>query len=254
MLAQLQKQVFFRGGLLLLVADSPQRALMCYCKHPNSSSKFPCIYCMVMQTPDNDGGPLGDSEFDIVANKRTRGLIREGREKLSALSGSAVAQAELSKDLGIVAPLSSDDKMVLDDSMDCDPLRMTPCEILHADSLVIQIEVSITVCTSLLYVRIVGAHDVACDTRLACSRPAPTTPSTSLHFYPPICYNLAAGGASPIQNAQALVQKFLLGLLNKRGNAVVTAVMRQRGGNNLYPAGVSPLKDIVNDYSSLTGR
>lgn len=115
---------------------------------------------MVMQTPDNDGGPLGDSEFDIVANKRTRGLIREGREKLSALSGSAVAQAELSKDLGIVAPLSSDDKMVLDDSMDCDPLRMTPCEILHADSLVIQIEVSITVCTSLLYVRIVGAHDV----------------------------------------------------------------------------------------------
>lgn len=131
-----QQQVFFRGGLLLLVADSPQRATMCKSKHPNNSSKFPCVYCMVEQKQgsDDEGGPLGDPQFDIEAHARTRGQMLEGREKLSALAPNPNAQAKLSKDLGIVAPLPNED-WLLYDVMDCIPARMTPVEILHADSL-----------------------------------------------------------------------------------------------------------------------
>lgn len=56
-----------------------------------------------------------------------------------------------------------------------------------------------------------------------------------------------------LQNAQALVQKYLIALLNNKGRELISATMRQRKGNNLYPPGAEPLKDPVADYSSLTG-
>lgn len=56
------------------------------------------------------------------------------------------------------------------------------------------------------------------------------------------------------QNAQALVQRFLIGLLNTEGRRLISATLRQReGGSSIYPVGEAPLKDIVTDYASLTG-
>lgn len=69
---------------------------------------------------------------------------------------------------------------------------------------------------------------------------------------PPIASHYVTG-LSIEQNAQALVQKFVLGILNAHGRTLMSAVMRQRDGNNLYPPGEAPLKCIVTDYSSLTG-
>ncbi|CAN0272996.1 unnamed protein product [Ectocarpus sp. 6 AP-2014] len=178
-------KIFLRGGLLLLVADSPPRALMCYCKHPNSFSRFPCIYCMVEQTQDNEGGDLGDQLYDIVANRRTRGLMLEGRSQLEALASNPVQQGQLSSTLGVVAPQEGD-VWLLFEACDIVPSRVTPVESFHADAL-------------------------------------------------------------------ALVQKYLIALLNTKGRELISATMRQRKGNNPYPPGAEPLKDPVADYSSLTG-
>ncbi|CAB1115463.1 unnamed protein product [Ectocarpus sp. CCAP 1310/34] len=163
-------KVFLRGGLLVLVADSPQRALMCYCKHPNSFSRR---------------GPVGDQLYDIVTNRRTRGLMLEERSKLEALASNPVRQGHLSSALGVVAPQEGD-VWPLFEAMDIVPSRVTPVESLHADAL-------------------------------------------------------------------ALVQKYLIALQNTKRRELISATMRHRKGNNLYPPGAEPLKDPVTDYSSLTG-
>lgn len=108
---------------------------MCYCKHPNSFSMFPCIFCMVEQTQDNEGGDLGDQLYDIVANRRARGLIPEGRSKLEALASDPVQQGQLSSALGVVAPREGD-VWLLFEALDIVPTRVTPVESLHADALV----------------------------------------------------------------------------------------------------------------------
>lgn len=58
---------------------------------------------------------------------------------------------------------------------------------------------------------------------------------------------------TPAQCAQALVQRYGIMLLNPNGREAIAAVMRQRDGNSLYPSGEAPLKDIINDYTSLSG-
>ncbi|CAN0204362.1 unnamed protein product, partial [Scytosiphon promiscuus] len=182
-------KVFLRGGLLLLVADSPQRALMCFVKHPNIFSRFPCVYCMVEHnTKEAEGGDLGNQLFDVVAHRRTRGLMMEGRKRLESLAFNPKQQETVSTELGIVEPKPGD-VWHLFDVMDIVPSAATPAESLHADAL---------------------------------------------------C-------------GQALVQRYGIILLNPAGREVMAAIMRQRDGNSLYPSGEAPLKDIINDYSSLSG-
>lgn len=136
--------MFLRGGLLLLVADSPQRTLMYKGKHPNKSTRFPCIYCMVEQAQEeaegedgtDPGGALGDPLYDIESNARTRGGVLAGRRRLWDMKDQASAQAKMSTELGVVAPASSDERWLLYDVMDIVPGRTMPVEILHADALV----------------------------------------------------------------------------------------------------------------------
>ena len=131
-------QVFARGELLLLVADSPQRAVYLYCKHPNRSSKRPCTYCKVTQTRADDGGQLGNPKYDITKNRRTREQLDVGRRKLSALSHGSHEAKALSIKLGIVEGRADGMLGPLFDLMDLDqPQRHVPVESLHADALVI---------------------------------------------------------------------------------------------------------------------
>lgn len=72
------------------------------CKHPNSSSKFPCAYCMCEQS-ETSGGDLGDANFDVVANRRTYRTTRAGFDELESLAEQPVEQRIRSKELGLVA-------------------------------------------------------------------------------------------------------------------------------------------------------
>lgn len=54
-----------------------------------------------------------------------------------------------------------------------------------------------------------------------------------------------------LKNSQGLIQPYLISLLNRSGRKLVSAIVRQ--GSTLYPAGARRLKDIVSNYSSLTG-
>lgn len=129
-------QVFVRGGLLLLVADSPQRAQVLFCKHPNGSTRHPCPYCTVEQSELDEGGELGDPQYDIDVNRRTRRQMDEGRRELEALASDPAAQTKRSMELGVVPPDSNAMPRPLFDWMDIDPLRHVPVERLHADALV----------------------------------------------------------------------------------------------------------------------
>lgn len=152
--ARAHAQVFVRGSLLLLVADSPHRAQVLFCKAPNGSTRHPCPYCSVEQSavvvgaaagvaPDEDdepdeveGGELGDPQYDIFANRRTKEHLEEGRLELQALAAQPTTQNRRSMELGMVAPGAPDEQRPLFDMLDLDPLRHVPVEILHADALV----------------------------------------------------------------------------------------------------------------------
>lgn len=48
-----------------------------------------------------------------------------------------------------------------------------------------------------------------------------------------------------------MAQKFVLSILNSRGKLMVSATVRE--GRTLYPPGEDRLKNIVTNYTSLTG-
>lgn len=128
-------QVFVRGGILLIVADSPERALLLYCKHPNSSSLHPCPYCLVDQVGP-DGGNLGERLFDILGRRRTRGQILRGRRELAGLASRKGAQVARSTELGVVAPVPEQAIWPAHDILRIDALKACPPESLHACALV----------------------------------------------------------------------------------------------------------------------
>jgi len=142
--------VFVRGGILLIVADSPERALLLYCKHPNSSSLHPCPYCLVDQLGP-DGGNLGERLFDIVGKRRMRGQILRGRRELSGLTDQKSAQVARSKALGVVAPDAEQPVWPLHDILRIDALKACPPESLHADALV-RIGISYRIALRVFYV------------------------------------------------------------------------------------------------------
>lgn len=59
------------------------------------------------------------------------------------------------------------------------------------------------------------------------------------------------GYPGPPQNHLSQVQSFFLGMLSTAGRTHVAGVVRQR--RHLYGPGVTPLKDIVGNYTALTG-
>lgn len=131
-------QVFLRGSLLMLVADSPRRALVLCEKHPTSFSLHPCPYCMVSQTDDQvDGGGLGDPQFDrsISENRRTLGQIKDGWRRLHDLQDEPAAQRDLSRDLGLVIDDAKRGRPLYD-KLSLNPIMHVPVERLHADALV----------------------------------------------------------------------------------------------------------------------
>lgn len=135
-LSVLPEKVFVRGGISLIVADSPKRALMLYCKHPNRKTLHPCPYCLVDQPYDDpEGGSLRDANYDIIATRRTRGQVLEGRRELEGIA-SAKAQSDRSMELGVVAPDVAHPVMPLYDLVKIDPLKTCTVESLHVDALV----------------------------------------------------------------------------------------------------------------------
>lgn len=122
------------------VSDSPQRAKVLYCKHPNNSTRLPCPYCKAVQDEDLPKcGDLGNSKYDVGANRRTWGEAEEGWRELGALASVPMEQNERSKQLGMAAPTSISGGALgrpLWDKLSIDPRRHVPVEGLHADALV----------------------------------------------------------------------------------------------------------------------
>ncbi|CAN0528052.1 unnamed protein product, partial [Ectocarpus sp. 8 AP-2014] len=58
-------QVFFRLGLLLCDADSPERQLLLGMKRVTNKTLMPCHVCPIGQED------LADGDYDIVRNRRT---------------------------------------------------------------------------------------------------------------------------------------------------------------------------------------
>ena len=135
-------QVFVRGGVFGIYADSPQRAVLLHSKHPNNFSKHPCPYCKVTQRDDAGddelpGGELGDEDYDLHKNRRTRTGMESARETLKNFKGTAAAGRKESQRLGVNGPDVNNlpspwyDKMWSHFPGDC-----TPPDKLHVDSLV----------------------------------------------------------------------------------------------------------------------
>ncbi|CAB1102335.1 unnamed protein product [Ectocarpus sp. CCAP 1310/34] len=107
-------KIFLRGGPLTWVSDSPQRAKLLYCKHPNNSTKLPCPYCKFDQDERLPTcGDLGNARHDVEANRRTWGEAQDGWRELQALDLAPNEQTKRSAELGIwrlreLAAVSSD--------------------------------------------------------------------------------------------------------------------------------------------------
>ena len=134
-------QVFLRASLLLMVADSPQRALMLGCKHPNSSTRHPCTLCLVEQSGD-DGGQLGDPRIDVKSSRlrRTRQTMETSWSSLEEMrvAGESTRDIEArSMELGVVPPKADGMPQPLFETITLgNPVVHVPPERLHADALV----------------------------------------------------------------------------------------------------------------------
>lgn len=132
-------QVFLRSSLLLVVADSPQRALMLGCKHPNKKTKHPCSMCLVEQSK-GDGGELGDGGILSRAPKRTRETMEGAWHELQELideGGASKVVNRTSMELGVVVPDRLGLQRPLFDLVTLgNPNDHVPPERLHADALV----------------------------------------------------------------------------------------------------------------------
>lgn len=133
-------QIFVRGGPLLWVSDSPQRAKVLGCKHPNNSTKHPCPYCKAKQVDNHPTfGDLGNSKYNVQSNARSYGESQEGWKELQCLELNLNEQTKRSQELGMVAPTSisgGDLGRPLFEKMRIDARRHVPVESLHADALV----------------------------------------------------------------------------------------------------------------------
>lgn len=118
-----------------MIADSPQRAVLLNCKHPNRTTKHPCPYCKVTQSGE-DGGDLGDPAFDIVRKCRTRGHYDRALERLGNLAEGSSQQTKLSRELGVVPRRQALPSPMYELVSAGEVHRRVPPEMLHVDALV----------------------------------------------------------------------------------------------------------------------
>lgn len=124
-----------------MVADSPQRALMLGCKHPNSSTLHPCTLCLVEQSGD-DGGQLGDWRIDVNSSslRRTRQTIEKSRSILEEMNVAGESTRDIedkSMELGVVTSKADGIPQPLFETITLgNPVAHVPPERLHADALV----------------------------------------------------------------------------------------------------------------------
>lgn len=131
--------MFARGGLQSKTADTPQRKGALGYKNCTWKTECPCSLCKVTQSnvPGEVGGELGDRNYDIVSNRRTRGQTEEGRRELRALGPGSKAAVALSKKLGIVEPDQLNQPRALYDLCSLHSLMLAcSSELLHLNQLV----------------------------------------------------------------------------------------------------------------------
>lgn len=134
-------QVFVRGGLAEETLDSPYRTGTLGLKGAGPLTEHPCSLCKVKQSgvEGEVGGQLGDRNYDVVKNCRTRLEIEHGRAMLVNLGYGTKEAGRLSKELGIVEqhPALRDQPRALWDvtSMHSPMVAVGP-ELLHLNDLV----------------------------------------------------------------------------------------------------------------------
>lgn len=126
------RQTFVRGGLLLLVSDSPQRALILHSKAGNNSTLKPCPDCWVTQTGP-DGGELGNPFSEARLSRRKRSDVEGLFEELGRLPPGSSEAVRKSTELG-VNPLNRDMASPMFEVMTIgEPSRAATADILHVD-------------------------------------------------------------------------------------------------------------------------
>ena len=123
------------------MADAPQRAACLHLKCPTSRTLKPCTMCNVTQSQEEAtcGGDLGDPNYDIERNRRTRREIEESRAEIdrAAAHESATSARELSRDLGVVGTSLPYQLSALYDRVHVhQPTDTCPPELLHLNHLV----------------------------------------------------------------------------------------------------------------------
>lgn len=131
-------QIFVRGGILLVTADSPQRAVLLCAKCPNASTRRPCSQCLLKQSEDVDDeeNELGDRNFDTDGFCRTRAHTDAAQQDMRD-APTKTASAAISVDTGVNLPSHEDSTRPLFDTCKLARVfRQVPPEAMHADALV----------------------------------------------------------------------------------------------------------------------
>ena len=122
-----------------VIGDAPQRAGLLYTKNANNRTFHPWTMSNVTQSQgDNDqGGDLGDRNYDVVCSKRTRGQVLASRDRLREPGIRSSAAAELSRKLGVTQPAATDGPSALYDLVSLhQPMESCCPELLHQNHLV----------------------------------------------------------------------------------------------------------------------
>ena len=122
-----------------VIGDAPQRAGLLYTKNANNRTLHPCTMCNVTQSQEDDdrGGDLGDRNYDVVRNKRTRGEVLASRDRLREAGIGSSAAVELSRKLGVTQPAATDGPSALYDLVSLhQPMESCCPELLHQNHLV----------------------------------------------------------------------------------------------------------------------
>ena len=122
-----------------VIGDALQRAGLLYTKNANNRTLHPCTMCSVTQSQgDNDqGGDLGDKNYDVVRSKRTHGQVLASRDRLREAGIGSSAAAELSRKLRVTRPAATDGPSALYDLVSLhQPMESCCPELLHQNPLV----------------------------------------------------------------------------------------------------------------------
>lgn len=132
-------KAFVRGGMQGKTGDTPERKGCLGYKGANHLTRCPCSLCKATQSnvPGDVGGEIGNRDYDIVKNRRTRGELEEGRRQLAELGRGTKAAQDLSTKLGILEPNNRNEPRVLYDLCSFhNPMLACSSEVLHLNDLV----------------------------------------------------------------------------------------------------------------------